>query len=260
PRRDVALLDLRHEWQGLWQSYWALFGWFNVPAPRGVYTFYAALSVLGFAGLLAWTIVQARRHEWAALGLPALLAAQVALTFASLVRWSLLTYGSQGRLLFPVIASIAVLMAGGLTRLLALGWRQAVLVALGVPLVASAAALPWLVIRPAYTPPTYAGGAAGQPVDFAAPGGEAPTLRLLGASVSSGTALPGDTVVVTADWEVISTPDRDWSVFVHLSDSAELLAGQYDSYPGGGLLATSNLVPGTRWTDTYHVPVSETAY
>lgn len=260
PRRDVALLDLRHEWQGLWQSYWAMFGWFNVPAPRGVYTFYAALSLLAAAGLAAWAVVEACRRHWAALGLPALLAAQVVLTFASLVRWSLLTYGSQGRLLFPVIASIAVLMAGGLTRLLALRWQRAVVVAVGVPLLVLAAALPWLVIRPAYTPPSYAGGAARQAVDFTALGGEAPALRLLGASVSSGTALPGDTVVVTADWEVISMPGRDWSVYVHLADSAELLAGQYDSYPGGGLLATSDLVPGTRWTDTYHVPVSETAY
>lgn len=260
PRRDIALLDLRHEWQGLWQSYWAMFGWFNVPAPRGVYAFYAALSALAAAGLAAWVVVKTRRREWATLALPGLLAVQIAVTFASLVRWSLLTYGSQGRLLFPVIAAIAVLMAGGLTRLLSERWQRGVMLMLSSVLLAIAAALPWWVIRPAYTVPAYAGSPDTAELDFAVPGSDESMLRLLGASISTDAALPGDTVIVTAHWEILAAPGRDWSVYVHLADSAGLLAGQYDSYPGGGLLATSDLAPGTRWTDTYRVPVSETAY
>ncbi|NDJ55220.1 MAG: hypothetical protein GYB68_19280 [Chloroflexi bacterium] len=54
--------------------------------------------------------------------------------------------------------------------------------------------------------------------------------------------------------------DRNWSVFVHLEDSAGFLAGQRDVYPGVGLLATKDLSPGRAWTDEIVVRVAETAY
>ena len=47
---------------------------------------------------------------------------------------------------------------------------------------------------------------------------------------------------------------------MHLSDSAGFLAGQRDTYPGMGLLATSDLSAEHQWVDRYVVPVHESAY
>jgi len=260
-RRSITLLDLRHELAGLWQSYWSMFGWFNLPVEPAVYAVYTVLAVLAAAGLVWWLVSRVRTRDWGALLLPGMLAAQVGVLLASLARWSLMTLGSQGRLLFPVIAAIASLLAFGLLGVLPTGWRTRGLAAVGAPLLVLAAVAPWRTIAPAYRPPEYRPGSdTTAAVDFTPPGADAPALRLLGFEVQDDTVYPGESVVVTAHWEALAPTPGDWSVFVHLTDSAELIAGQYDSYPGGGLLATSTLAPGTRWTDVYYLTVNPTAY
>jgi hypothetical protein len=49
-------------------------------------------------------------------------------------------------------------------------------------------------------------------------------------------------------------------VFVHLLGEGELLVAQRDTFPGVGLLSTTWLEPGFRWTDRYVLQVPGTAY
>src|SRR5205085_2663282 len=54
--------------------------------------------------------------------------------------------------------------------------------------------------------------------------------------------------------------DRDWSVFVHVQDGIGAIVGQTDTLPGLGTIATSDLRPGRRWSDTYTIQINDSAY
>jgi hypothetical protein len=86
-------------------------------------------------------------------------------------------------------------------------------------------------------------------------------LRLLGYDVDNTAAQPGEAIRFTLYWEAQRNMDRDWSIFCHLFDlDLGLPVATRDRFPGQGLLATSQLVPGQRWADRYVVELPETAY
>jgi hypothetical protein len=122
-------------------------------------------------------------------------------------------------------------------------------------------AAPFAWIGPRYQPPAAIDYTAdGEPLDFTPPGGNQPAMRLLGYELDTSETQPGAAVRVTLYWESLAPMDRMWSTFLHLEDSAGLLAGQRDTYPGLGLLATTDVHPGYQWADTYVVPVNSAAY
>ncbi len=111
----------------LHNSFWARFGWMNVPAPSWVIGCALVLELLAVAGivrgLLAWRAVPATQPTnmpwylplvqwWPLILLPVL-------TFAWLVSFAL-TAGLvawQGRLLFPALPAVAIILGYGLVRL-----------------------------------------------------------------------------------------------------------------------------------------------
>ena len=111
---------------GIWWSSWGLFGWFTVLLPRWIYHLISLLSGLSLVGLgLAWR--ERRRGasgwldpfgwiDWPRLGWLLLWAGIV---LASLLRWLTISKGGQGRLLFPALAALAVVLIGGWRRLFA---------------------------------------------------------------------------------------------------------------------------------------------
>ena len=85
-------------------------------------------------------------------------------------------------------------------------------------------------------------------------------MRLLDYELDTTDTEPSGQIRLTLYWESLVPLERDWSVFIHLQDGAGFLAGQRDTYPGLGLISTSELEAGQRWADSYVVPVSESAY
>jgi len=63
-------------------------------------------------------------------------------------------------------------------------------------------------------------------------------------------------VQVTIDWQVIGPLERDYTVFVHLLDTAGKLVSQSDSQPDGGRFPTSLLAAGLRVQDRHSLPVN----
>lgn len=253
--------DLIGQFQGLRISYWALFGWFNIPLPDWVYRVWDGMTLLALLGLpLLWRRdereVAPRDRIWLLVPL-----AWFAVLLASLVRWTLLTPGMQGRLLYPAAWAINLLLVLGWSR-----WAELLRTARGprvgwlvAPVCFSAlltAIAPAAVIAPAYRkPPVIAAGevpaaAAVAPVTF---GGSA---RLIGASLSPGTARPGETVWVTLYWEALGGFDRDYTVFVHLLDHVGGAVAQENSWPGLGAYPTRLWQPGTVVIDRHplHIP------
>ncbi|MDE3091347.1 MAG: glycosyltransferase family 39 protein, partial [Chloroflexota bacterium] len=104
----ATLASLLNEFQGFRISFWGNFGGVNIIAPDWVYVVLDAFTALAVTGLL---VGLARRALPRLLALPAL---WLVLILLSLVRWTWLTLASQGRLIFPAISAVAILMAFGL--------------------------------------------------------------------------------------------------------------------------------------------------
>ncbi|MCC6190502.1 MAG: glycosyltransferase family 39 protein [Anaerolineales bacterium] len=257
----AGLLQLWGERVGFVQAYWGLFGGVSVAMPGWVYAALNLAAAAAGAGLLwaAGAALARGRIDLTSLALWGLVLGWLALIVAGLGRWTSLTWASQGRLAFPAISAIGVLLAAGLNRL----WRGLPwLIVAGMGLLTGA--VPFAIIAPHYAPPPalsaaeqaaipnkLAGGAG---VSF---GGE---LRLLGYALETGAARPNEALRLTLYWQSEIALDRNWSIFVHVVDVAGVIVAQRDRYPGQGSLATTLLTPGQTWADAYVIPIPDAAF
>jgi hypothetical protein len=259
--QPATLLQLWGERVGFVQAYWGLFGGVSVPMLDWTYT---TLNVAAGAALigLGLGVVRAGRSRaitGVALMQWSLLGAWIGLLLWGLLRWTSLTWASQGRLMFPAISAISVLLTAGLAQLSRLfpaaNLRSLLPSGFALFLAALSAAVPFTVIAPHYAPPpplTQAELAAlphRLDADF---GGE---LKLLGYDLQTASTEPGESVRLTLYWQGLIAMDRNWSVFVHVVDEHGVIVAQRDRYPGQGLLATTLLKPGQTWADDYVIPI-----
>jgi 4-amino-4-deoxy-L-arabinose transferase-like glycosyltransferase len=252
----IGLLELaRMEGRGFWQSYWGIFGGFNILAPRWLYILFGALTALAAIGVVVGWLRRRGRPAYA----PelALLALFCALTLVSLVSWTRQTYASQGRLMFGAIAPLGVGMAAGLLALIPTRWRKGAALVLAAGLAGVAASVPLTVIAPAYAPPPLHPPGDGIParrdVNF---GGQ---MRLVGFRLADAPAHPGESVRLELYWEKAAEMPADYSVFVHLVDDAGIVQAQHDSYPAGGLWPTSAWPDGAMVVDRHDVRLPDIA-
>ncbi|MGQ0602075.1 MAG: glycosyltransferase family 39 protein, partial [Anaerolineales bacterium] len=249
--QPATLLQLWGERVGFLQAYWGLFGGVSVPLPGWTYTALnvaAGVAVIGLGWGLA-RVVRQRRVNAASAMQWLLICGWIALLLFGLVRWSSITWASQGRLIFPAISAISLLIAAGLWSL----WRGLpwMLVAL-MGLLSSV--VPFAVIAPHYAPPPALTEAefAAIPNRLDADFGE---LKLLGYDLQTSTAQPGEVVRLTLYWQAQIAMDRNWSLFMHLVDEDGVIVAQRDRYPGQGLLATTLMTPGQTWVDEYVIAI-----
>jgi hypothetical protein len=201
-----------------------------------------------------------------------LLALWPAVVFVSWAGWATKTWSSQGRLIFSAITAWSAWMAWGLSQF----WPQR---ASGRPspfgsiwagllalfLLGLSVWAPFGVIAPAYRSPMLAmEDVHPEHLLRANLGGR---VRLLGYDLEGrapedGLSIrPGEAVRLSLYWESLTRMDRDWSIFFHVLDrDLELVLATRDRYPGQGLLATSDMVPGQRWVDQYVVWLDETTF
>jgi hypothetical protein len=244
-------------------TYWGLFGAVNVMAPRAVYWFFDLLSLVGLLGFAVWTARRLKSRVTARdlrVFIPALWAA---LLFVSVLRWTWFYYSFQGRLVFPGIAGISVLMMLGLRQ-----WvpaRHGSLLALGLALILLIIATlpPVIAIPEAYARP--------QPLSLSqvpetarvepleAGGG----VQVVGWELPEQTVYPGEPdshVDVVVYWQAATPGDEDDDVsFAHLLGRDHELVGEVNRHPACGMVPTSLWEPGQVWHDHYRIPVAEDA-
>jgi hypothetical protein len=173
-----------------------------------------------------------------------------------LIRWATVTWSSQGRLVFSAISALSTLFVVGLV-----GWlkkRPATIsvIILAIFMFAVALLAPILWIQPAYEPRFDETAMVSNEVkiDF---GGK---LRLLGYELQTKELMPGEELDLVLVWEVLEQMDRDWSVFVHLTDPIlQAPIAQRDMYLGQGLVATTLLEEGDQLENRYKVAVPSSA-
>ena len=257
-----GLRDLAPELQGIFMSYWGVFGWMNVLLPEWTYGLLGMLTAVAAAGLLpaAWVWrrqpVERRRAQGPQLVLLALWPLLIALGF---VRWTLLTPASQGRLLFPAIAPLSLWLVLGLSAWVSSRWRAALSLGGAALLGALALWAPAGAIAPAYAPPPWLSPEAVAAIPQRLEATWGGSLRLLGYECDTAEAAPGGQVPLTLYWQAVQPMQGDYTVFVHLLDEHDKVIGQRDVYPGRGALPTSQWPTGEAIADRYEVPVDADA-
>jgi len=255
-RPPQTLLGLLDEFQGFRISFWGNFGGVNVIAPEWVYTTLDVFTLLAGIGLVIGAV---RRTLPALLWIPAL---QLGIVLLALIRWTLLTYASQGRLIFPAIASAAILFTFGLyaltpraSRLAARGSLPIVPTLFVLLLFVFALAAPLFLIAPAYAQPARLAHDASAPnpvhIFFDAGGAQPELVGYDAPRFARGNELP-----LTLYWRTAAPIAEDLAMYVHVYDARGNLLGQWDAFPGNGLAPTRLWQPNEILVDEYHVPVA----
>jgi hypothetical protein len=292
-QRDVPA-DLAQLWReriSFIRGYWGNFGGLNVPLPDPIYAAFDVLLLLAAVGLIILILRQLyqytnqrrvsslRRETNQPTNQFALLLTLLwpLLVVVLWITWATTTWSSQGRLVFSAISVWSLLLVLGwdaLARLLPRRWQSLGLWLAPLFMFSISLAAPLAWIQPAYAqPPALAeeevalllpagsdSSAPRQRIDavfFHPAGGQ---LKLLGYETPVLAAYPGQPVPVTLYWEAIEPFNQDYSTFVHLVDSHDLVVAQRDAFPGMGTLSTQWLAPGRRWAEKRVLTLPDTAF
>ncbi|MBI5955640.1 MAG: hypothetical protein HY871_01445, partial [Chloroflexi bacterium] len=252
-----GLGGLVRELEGFRISYWGLFGAVNILMDNWVY---GALNTLMAVAALGRALggLRALRVRRFNLGF-CLVALWPAIVLAALVRWTSLTLASQGRLMFPAIAALSLLLILGLSTLWPRKDVAALAAGLGGLLFALALLAPFRYIIPAYPGPDLLPGFDPQTVPHRVHINYDGKAELVGYETDTDRVTAGEPFNLTLYWRALAPMDRDYSIFIHMYGLDSQLIGQEDSYPGKGSYPTRLWQPGQALRDTYRVTIAPQA-
>lgn len=257
PSRPSAILA---EFKGFRYSFWALFGWFNILAPDAFYWVLDALAVIGVAGSAVFVVRSLRRYPRWTREILVLLAAWFVLVAIGLLRWTMMASASQGRLIYPALPVMALVLVVGWAELTPRRLRLPLGIAALAGWAVCAALCAVLVLRPAYALP-------GRYQSLAELDGALSVLdvrygdccQLVGYVPADQPVHPGDWVPLTLVWQALRPVDENYGLFVHARTDDGQLAGELNTFHGSGMYPTGQWQAGEFIVDTVHLPVSWTA-
>ncbi len=246
--RGGSVLQSLLELGTMFRSFWG-----QLPCsfyPSGFYAFYAVLTTLALGGLV-WGWRRLARAERATV---AILGSWFLLIVASWARWNAMTPAPGGRLLFPALPAVALLIALGISHwTLDIGhWTLFI----GLLLMAC-----WTVMQilPGFfaPPPRYADASNVQP-DHLLDATLGDAVRLLGYEVTLGDQ--NLTLDVTLYWQSLAPIAEDYVMALQLVSPVPgetTLRWNYNSWPGRGNYPTSAWQPGEAIADRYRFQLPE---
>lgn len=246
----------RAQWGEVFETFFVGLGWGNIRAPEWVYLVFGigvALGIIGL-GLGMW---RARKHLLRASRDNAarfVLAAWSILIFVALARWMTQTQAPHGRLLFPALPALAVLLAVGWLQLAPP--RAKIFIARGAPILLGLFALlvPFTLLAPAYAPPQRLNENDIASIPARVDIRYSDKLMLLGSQVSPHPVDPRGALQVDLYWRVLAPMDTDYSINLAALDENYRVVGARNSYHGHGALPTSLMRAGEIFRDTYWLP------
>jgi len=252
------------EFDGLRFSAWGLFGWFNILLPGWFYRLMDAVTLMGLAGALLYTLLRWRTRgrmnaDARSLYVLLMLWLWMATMALLLLYWTSQATGSQGRLLFPAIAAFAVLLAAGIDfwlRRLPVAGRATVWGALlGVLGGMSVYALGWLLPHSYYAlPPVEAVAPSAQPANITY--GDRESIRLLAVEIGVERVQPGGAVPITLYWQAPGVLTHDYQLFLQLLDENGNEIANLTTHPGWGRNPTTFWRPNAIYADPYLLRVT----
>ena len=268
--------QLLDELEGLRLSFWGIFGWFSILMPAQFYWVFDGLAIAALVGLVVRLVLDARRQApglprqglamrgWHALLHPlALPVMTVAIVLVGVVRWGILTPGLQGRLLFPALPAIALLLSAGLDSWYEFlkhpalsGLRQLVKI-YPLPYLLIAAAVPFVSIAPAYARPELTEtDSASALVRWTG----AAQIELVGSETPSIPVHPGEELPLVFRWLTREPIRSDLALFIKVFGEDDELLASTDTYPGFGMFPTTSWPVNQVIVDRYRLRVNPTAH
>jgi hypothetical protein len=244
------------EFKGLRYSFWALFGWFNILAPDLFYWIVDGLTILGLGGFAIFLARSLRHTLRSTREIVVLLAAWLLLIAVALLRWTILASASQGRLLYPALGAIALILIVGWAELVPRRIRRPLGIAALAGWVACAGLVGALVLRPAYAlPERYRtlDELAIAPAPLQVRFGDC--CELVGYVPPEQPVHPGDWVPLTLVWRALAPADQDYGLYVHARTIDGQLVGQLDTFHGNGMYPTSQWQAGEIIVDRVQLPI-----
>jgi len=222
------------------QSYWAAFGWALITAPAPAYAVPGLLLLLGGVGLAGSLISSVKRLSQSSpvVGSVLVLLAAVLMNSIALTRWATATGAPYGRLLFPTVGPLAVLLAWGIGQWRSRALRHGIAVLLGLSGLATLL-FPWLLVAPAFSSPVMANGQPVNPRGFE--NGDFGVVSLAGYQAEPDSLAPGESLPVTLYWRADAEVDELLTVWGQLSGLDPTAQVANDSRWLGGTLYPSAL-------------------
>jgi hypothetical protein len=244
-------------WLEVGRFYWLVLGWGTIRAPEWLYGILFLFALLAIAGLAL-----AAYRRWRVRGLTIgpgaailiMLAVTILCNVLLLEVWMNRVIAPYGRLLFTSIAPITIFLL--------LGWRAIGRWAVLLPLIflaALAVLTPFYLLRPAFTPPLIVAGAGEEAP--ASPGWrfgaapDAPLVALVSVQPQQDSVEVGDTLAVQLCWQALQETDRETVMFLQLIGPQDSRVAERHSYPGEGLLPSSQWQAGDRFCDDFLLQV-----
>ncbi|HSD83131.1 MAG TPA: glycosyltransferase family 39 protein, partial [Anaerolineae bacterium] len=260
-QRSMSLLDLVPEFDGFRYSYWALFGAVNIVTFSLAYFIFDLFMLLAVIGGGLWFIRNRRSDR---IGLMAILVGYVLLVFVGVIRWTMMTPASQGRLMFPAMAAISLLLWLGWEAILGFALRtfggfwtldfMKLRWAMPLFMLIVAVIVPFRDLAPTYAGPQMIGekdlpsDLKRLEVDYG------DRLRLIGYRLAEPRAR-SDSAEFTLYWQCLKPITADYSVFAIVYGRQWQEVGKRDAYPYHGLYATRQCEAGQVFADPYRIPI-----
>ncbi|GAB5494638.1 MAG: hypothetical protein Phog2KO_48530 [Phototrophicaceae bacterium] len=229
------------------RSFWMEFGWGQLVLPSSYYTLFFVLVAVSLSSCLvailrSWKKMPAYQQEFLIASL-----AIIALVFILLLRWMSMTQAPHGRLLFPAIFPLSLLLSLGILGFFRKRWQLKGVYGFVSMLIMSAIFLAVFFVYPAYIAPK----------PFTAPELEEPQIifredtggeiHLLDIAMTND----NDALYVQMSWQLETRLQDDYLVFVHALNADGVIVSQRDSYSGLSNMPFSRLDAGEIFHDIY---------
>lgn len=255
---NFDLIDLWGERASTYYSFWGWFGVLNVLSPTSFFKLTYFICFVALGGLLSFFVSKRLRHD-APLDIILILLFQIALVMVGVMRWSLQTPASQGRLIFPAIAAITTLLALGLFTIMKLLRARAYLAFIPmIPLAIYAFILPFNTIQAAYKPSFQMESLPKEArlVDvYYGP------IQLLAYEVNERPLQLDKNlsteVEITLYWRPLAPTEQPLSFYIQVfgppTEQEAVLLGKLDSYPSRGLRRTTTWQANRIYAESYRI-------
>lgn len=246
-------------WWEVARTYWLAFGWGTIRMSEWVYRslFLLELAALAGLGLAArrWRRQPSPRVQTKPVML-GLLALYLVVTAVLLEVWMRRVTATWGRLLFPAIPAVSMLLV--------VGWRAIhpkLAMLPGSFLAVWALAAPFWLLLPAYRMPMLTAKEAGAlPPSLGVRYGESyggAFAELISASPLRTSAESNTLVPVRLCWRALGPAAGDYSVLVHIVGPDDKLIANRRTYPGLGRYPTSTWRAGDLFCDVVNVALGD---
>lgn len=245
-------------WLEVFRSYWLALGWGTIRPEEWLYRIFMAATALSIAGQafsvwLWWRRPRPRPDVKPILIL--ILATAVVAVGLSLELWMRRVVAPYGRLLFPAVAAVAILLVTGWQ---AISSKLPFIIA-GIMAVLAIAAPFWL-IRPAYQLPEpltsedIAELPPSRGIYFGSSPDE-PLAELIKFEVLERTVIADSPLPVEICWRIFDQSEQPYAVLVHIIGPDNALISHRRTYPGLGHQPTTLWTPGDVLCDLVRVKV-----